>query len=129
MCEKPESPFLPESRGFWYGAASDDLAGNWISVRHDGMMTEINNSAPSEEHEPERPRKLAPIWRALIEIGFILFLFYSNLLMGEFTRSNSAHGKTLMVAIGDIFTLANFDIGVVSALIGYVVVEYLRAKL
>ena len=27
------------------------------------------------------------IWRAVIEVGFIVFLFYSNLLMGEFTRS------------------------------------------
>ena len=92
-------------------------------------MGESGNHAPLQEPGFQQRRRLAPIWRALIEIGFILFLFYSNLLMGEFTRSNSAHGKTLMVAIGDIFTLANFDIGVVSALIGYVVVEYLRAKL
>jgi hypothetical protein len=27
------------------------------------------------------------IWRAVIEIGFIIFLFYLNLLMGEFERS------------------------------------------
>jgi hypothetical protein len=27
------------------------------------------------------------LWRAVIEIGFIVFLFYSNLLMGEFERS------------------------------------------
>jgi hypothetical protein len=27
------------------------------------------------------------IGRGLIEIGFIIFLFYSNLLMGEFERS------------------------------------------
>jgi len=26
-------------------------------------------------------------WRAVIEVGFIIFLFYSNLLMGEFERS------------------------------------------
>ena len=25
-------------------------------------------------------------WRAVIEVGFIVFLFYSNLLMGEFER-------------------------------------------
>jgi len=24
------------------------------------------------------------IWKAAIEVGFIIFLFYSNLLMGEF---------------------------------------------
>lgn len=76
----------------------------------------------------ERRLPLAPFWRALIEIGFIMFLFYSNLLMGEFTRSNGAHGKSLLSAIGDIFTLVNFDIGIVAAIIGYVVVEYLRAR-
>jgi hypothetical protein len=29
------------------------------------------------------------VWRAVIEVGFIIFLFYSNLLMGEFERSDS----------------------------------------
>jgi hypothetical protein len=27
------------------------------------------------------------VWRAVIEIGFIICLFYSNLLMGELERS------------------------------------------
>jgi hypothetical protein len=49
--------------------------------------------------------------------------------MGEFTRSNSAQGKSLLFAIGDIFTVTNFIIAIISALIGYVVVEYLRKKL
>lgn len=30
---------------------------------------------------------LKTIGRALVEIGFIVFLFYSNLLIGEFERS------------------------------------------
>ena len=64
----------------------------------------------------------------MIEVGFIIFLFYSNLLMGEFTRANRG-GKTFLFAIKDIFTSTNFDIAVVSGLIGYVVVEYLRKKL
>jgi len=67
--------------------------------------------------------------RALTEIGFIVFLFYSNLLMGEFNRSGAARGKSLMWAVGDIFTGANFAIAMVAALIGYLVVEYLRKKL
>jgi hypothetical protein len=71
---------------------------------------------------------LAPFWRAMIEVGFIIFLFYSNLLMGEFTRTNRG-GKTFFFAIKDIFTSTNFDVAVVSGLIGYVVVEYLRKKL
>jgi len=28
------------------------------------------------------------VWKAVIEAGFIVFLFYSNLLMGEFERSS-----------------------------------------
>jgi hypothetical protein len=27
------------------------------------------------------------VWRGMIEVGFIIFLFYPNLLMGEFERS------------------------------------------
>ena len=68
------------------------------------------------------------MWRALIEIGFIIFLFYSNLLMGEFTHS-APPGRTLSSAINDIFTLTNFIIANVAALIGYVVFEFLRRKL
>ena len=74
------------------------------------------------------PRHLSPIRRAIIEVGFIIFLFYSNLLMGEFTHANG-HGKSLVLAVQDIFTTANFLIAVVSALAGYVVFEYLRKKL
>jgi hypothetical protein len=71
--------------------------------------------------------KLAPIWRALVEVGFIVFLFYSNLLMGEFTRTNQP-GKSLAFAIQDIFTFTNFVIAIISGLIGYVVVEFLRKR-
>jgi hypothetical protein len=74
------------------------------------------------------PRKLAPIWRALIEVGFIIFLFYSNLLMGEFTNANG-QGKSLAFAIRDIFTFINLAIAIMSGLIGYIVFEYLRKKI
>lgn len=72
---------------------------------------------------------LAHIQRALIEAGFIIFLFYSNLLMGEYTRSNAASGKTLLAALSDVLTAANFAIALVTSFIGYVVVEYLRTTL
>ena len=65
--------------------------------------------------------------RAVIEVAFIIFLFYSNLLMGEFNAAN-AHGKTLPQALNDIFTAANFSIALISAMIGYVVFEYLRKR-
>jgi hypothetical protein len=77
---------------------------------------------------PKEPRKLTPIWRAMVEVGFIIFLFYSNLLMGEFTRTNG-QGKSLVFAIKDIFTVTNFVIAIISGLIGYVIFEYLRKKL
>ena len=75
-----------------------------------------------------KPRKLAPIWRAMVEVGFIIFLFYSNLLMGEFTHANG-QGKSFIFAIKDIFTATNFVIAVISGLIGYVVFEYLRKQI
>jgi hypothetical protein len=77
---------------------------------------------------PEQPGKLTPIWRAIIESGFIIFLFYSNLLMGEFTHSNG-QGKSLAFALEDIFSLTNFVIAIISGLLGYLVFEYLRSKL
>jgi hypothetical protein len=78
--------------------------------------------------DQKEPRRLAPIWRAIIEVGFIVFLFYSNLLMGEFSRSNGP-GKTFAFAIEDVFTGTNFAIAITSGLIGYLVVEYLRKKI
>jgi hypothetical protein len=63
----------------------------------------------------------------MVEVGFIIFLFYSNLLMGEFTRTND-QGKRLVFAVKDIFTASNFVIAVISGLIGYVVFEYLRKR-
>ena len=68
------------------------------------------------------------IWRALIEAGFIVFLFYSNLLMGEYERSGMGREMGLAWAIADIFTRENFAIAVVAALIGYVVFEFLRSR-
>jgi hypothetical protein len=80
---------------------------------------------PSNEN---KPRRLAPIWRAIVEVGFILFLFYANLLMGEFERTN-ARGKNLLFALKDIFTLTDLVIGIICGLIGYVVVEFLRKRI
>jgi hypothetical protein len=64
----------------------------------------------------------------MVEVGFIVFLFYANLLMGEFTRANG-QGKSLAFAIKDIFTGNNFVIALISGLIGYVVVEFLRKRI
>jgi formate-dependent nitrite reductase membrane component NrfD len=66
--------------------------------------------------------------RAVVEITGILFLFYANLLMGEFT-GHSRNGKTLMYALHDIFTKENFFIGVLAATLGFAVFEWFRKKL
>jgi hypothetical protein len=73
-------------------------------------------------------RRLTPLLRAVVEVAFIVFLFYSNLLMGEFTGING-QGKTMAFALRDIFTGTNFAIALVSAFIGYAVFETLRKKL
>jgi hypothetical protein len=77
---------------------------------------------------PQPPRPLSHVLRALIEVAFIVFLFYSNLLMGEFNRS-SGHGKTLAIALADIFTITNFSIAILAATIAYLVFETLRKNL
>lgn len=66
--------------------------------------------------------------RAVIEIGSVIFLFYANLLMGEFTRTNNVPGKTFAMAINDIFTATTFSIATVTGIIGYMVFEFLRRK-
>ena len=96
------------------GKANGALCGSWY------------HSSMHPDHRDRR--RLTPLWRAVIEVAFIVFLFYSNLLMGEFTATNGP-GKSLAFALNDIFSGMNFLIAVISALIGYVVFEYLRKKL
>jgi len=73
-------------------------------------------------HPPRNPHV-----KAAIEIGFIIFLFYSNLLMGEFNRT-AGHHKTLLAAISDIITLKNFAIAVVASVTGHLGFEILRKR-
>ncbi|MGC1648824.1 MAG: hypothetical protein WA741_23645 [Candidatus Sulfotelmatobacter sp.] len=68
------------------------------------------------------------VWRAAIEVGFIIFLFYSNLLMGEFERSGIGRKRGIAWAMGDVITAANFGIATLAALIGYSLFEFLRKK-
>jgi hypothetical protein len=77
---------------------------------------------------PKQPRKLTPTWKALVEVCFIIFLFYSNLLMGEFTRANG-RGKSMAFALEDIFSATNLAIAIFSGLIGYLGFDYLRKRL
>ena len=50
--------------------------------------------------------------------GVYYFLFYANLLMGEFTHTNE-QGKSLVTALKDIVSLLNPIIAIVVGLIGY----------
>jgi hypothetical protein len=68
------------------------------------------------------------VWREVIEAGFIIFLFYSNLLMGEFERSGMGQKRGLAWAIEDVFITANFEIATIAGLIGYILFEFLRKR-
>ena len=68
------------------------------------------------------------VWRAVIEVSFIIFLFYSNLLMGEFERSGMGEKRGLTWAMADVFTSSNFWIALIAALVGYVLFEFLRKR-
>jgi hypothetical protein len=68
------------------------------------------------------------VWRGVIEVAFIVFLFYSNLLMGEFERSGMGQKRGLVWAMEDVMTLSNFQIAMIAALVGYALFEYLRKR-
>jgi hypothetical protein len=72
-------------------------------------------------------RKKRSLKRAAVEVAFIIFLFYSNLLMGEFTRSSRP--KSFVVALADIFTPANFAIALFSGTVGFFVFEGMRKQI
>ena len=65
----------------------------------------------------------------MLEIGFIVFLFYSNLLMGEFEKSGMGRQKGLAWALSDIFTTSNLVIAAIASVIGYILVETVRNRL
>jgi hypothetical protein len=85
----------------------------------------------SEEppRDSKTPKRLTPVWRAVVEVGFIVFLYYSNLLMGDYERSGLGRQRGLLWAVQDIMTGSNFAIAIASALVGYLVVEFLRTRL
>jgi uncharacterized protein with PQ loop repeat len=82
-----------------------------------------------EQRKIKRRKKVNPFWRAVLEAGFIIFLFYSNLLMGEFTGSGPGKSKGFLFAIQDIFTQTNVIIAFFAAFIGYLGLEFFRKKL
>jgi Trk-type K+ transport system membrane component len=79
--------------------------------------------------EEKNQKKLTPIFRAILEVSFIVFLFYSNLLMGEFTNSGLGQSNGLWWAIQNIFTKTNFLIAIVCGLIGHLIFEFFSSRL
>ena len=69
------------------------------------------------------------VWRTVVEVAFIIFLFYSNLLMGEFERSGMGQKRGLAWAINDVFTAANLGIATIAAAVAYILFEFLRRRL
>jgi hypothetical protein len=57
-----------------------------------------------------------------------MILFYSNLLMGEFTRSGEGFKKGLGWAALSVFTPINFAIALITACFAYFVFEYFRNR-
>lgn len=74
-------------------------------------------------------KRLTPFWRALVEVGFIVFLYYSNLLMGEFEGSGLGKRNGMLWAMKDILTETNFAIAITTAFVGYLVFEYFRKRI
>jgi len=75
------------------------------------------------------PRKnLHYRWKFILEVGFIIFLFYSNLLMGEFDHSGLGQKNGLLWAIRDIITIPNMIIALIFSLLGYFVIEFFRKR-
>jgi hypothetical protein len=82
-----------------------------------------------QQNSKQTKKAFTPFVRAIVEVGSIVFLFYTNLLMGEFTHSGLGHNRGLWWAVQDIFTVANLAIAIVFALIGYLFFEFCRNRL
>jgi hypothetical protein len=67
--------------------------------------------------------------KTLTEMMFIIFLFYSNLLMGQYTHDKLDHHVKLLQAAENIFSLENFAIAVVCAFIGHILFDRIRRRL
>jgi hypothetical protein len=81
-------------------------------------------SSRAEDHRrSERKSQIRPSQfclrgkRAIIEICFIIFLFYANLLMEQYLRTGGGQVNGFAWAVRNIFTVYNFFIGTVATFI------------
>jgi hypothetical protein len=99
-----------------------------VILNHDTLSSKAACPQPSGFIKESVSAMKKNVWRAVVEAGFIIFLFYSNLLMGEFERSGMGQKRGVAWAIGDVFTAANLVIATIAALIGYSTLEFLRKR-
>jgi hypothetical protein len=87
--------------------------------------------AHGDELEPmSRPsERYRNIRRALLEMAFIIFLFYSNLLMGQYNLGHRFSDRTMLEALKNIFTFDNFVIAAAAAFVGHVAFDYIRKRI
>jgi len=127
---KAAAPVLDSTREALTIRSASAMAWFWtVILNHDTLTPK--QCAPSRAALPTESVftiMKKNVWRAVIEVAFIIFLFYSNLLMGEFERSGMGQKRGVAWAIEDIFTAANFEIAMIAALIGYGLVEFLRKR-
>jgi hypothetical protein len=83
----------------------------------------LYNPAQMDLRVPGLKKKLV---RAVVEVAFIILLFYANLLMGEFERSGVGYRRGLLWAIEDVFTFYNFAIALAAAIAGHFIFDGLR---
>lgn len=84
-------------------------------------MTELNDKKHS--------KKTSLGLRIMLEVGLTIFLFYTNLLMGEYNGSGLGRLHGLLWALNDIFTMKNFGIAITFAFIGELIFRFLFNKI
>jgi hypothetical protein len=62
-------------------------------------------------------------------MSFIIFLFYANLLMGQYNFGHHFCDRPILEALRTVFTLDNFIIALIAAFIGHVAFDYFRRRL
>jgi hypothetical protein len=77
----------------------------------------------------DQPKTFRSASRALLEMGFIIFLFYSNLLMGQYNLGHTFADRPILTAVRAIVTVDNFIIAVLAAVIGHVAFDWMRRRL
>ncbi len=62
-------------------------------------------------------------------MGFIIFLFYSNLLMGQYNKGHDFAQRPILDAMRNIFTVDNFGLAIIAAFVGHVFFDRIRKRL